>query len=146
MGVLYCIARANASHRNLGRSALWFGFMFFIVLIGSRQAVLLTVQPYISQTQSGNAIQPVTYIDIEAIPARVTWLDPNTKPPAVLADPFLLYLGHGAGGEVLIACGAALTVPASQVAIEDGFDLKRSATPGQRKHFCESVQSAPVPP
>jgi hypothetical protein len=54
-------------------------------------------------------------IDVSADAARIHWLDKDVPPPALLGDPWLLYLGSNNRVAVFMACGTTVIVPAAKV-------------------------------
>lgn len=62
------------------------------------------------------ALGPLQLVSIDADPARLEWLDESTKPPPVLGDPWLLYLGQNDRLAVFVACGQTVVMPASSIA------------------------------
>lgn len=88
------------------------------------------------------------FIDVNADYARINWLDKDVPPPALLRDPWLLYLGSNGRVAVFMACGTTVIVPADKVVPEvltTGEARNReNATPSEsaaRKEFCAIPKS-----
>lgn len=54
-------------------------------------------------------------VDVDANPAKAVWLGDLEQRPALLSDPWLLYLGQSDKSIVFVACGQTLVLPADQV-------------------------------
>jgi hypothetical protein len=89
-------------------------FVVFKARFEGGMAVLGYVQPSNSNPISGYE----SSLDVSAVRARVVWLSNTIPMPKLLTDPWLLYLGQGSKGVVLVACGETLIVPPNQIAVE----------------------------
>jgi hypothetical protein len=136
---LTCAAKMAAKlTRPYLQAAIW-GLLVLTLLIGVRTSLIDLVRPRIDQALHGYPVQLIQLIDFQATPARVIWLDSNTKPPPLLRDPGLLYLGRGPRGQVLLACGNVVAVPSNMIIVEDGSHLVPPVDPSARDKFCFRV-------
>jgi hypothetical protein len=132
---LVCLAKAVARKHLYFAAACW-GILLLTLLIGTRASLIALARPSINKALEGSPVKPTQFVDFHAVPARVIWLDHGTKPPILLQDPYLLYLGQGPRGQILLACGNVVAVPSNLVTVEDGFHLIPPTTFRARERFC----------
>ena len=87
------------------------------------------------------------FIDVNADYARIDWLDKDVPPPALLHDPWLLYLGSNGRVAVFMACGTTVIVPANKVVPDvlttEEARRRENATPAESE--TRKKNSAPSP-
>ena len=117
---------------------VWFA-VWFAVHNASHRAELAEKGTHVGPVR----LHGLLLIDVSADYARFDWLDKDTPPPALLHDPWLLYLGSNGRVAVFMACGTTVIVPADKVVPQvlttvearrrENATLSESAT---RKEFC----------
>lgn len=127
---------AKMAGKRAGLQMASWALLALVLLIGIRVSLVELARPGINKALQGQPVQLIQFVDFEAIPAHVEWLSSSTKEPVLLRDPYLLYLGSGPRGQVLLACGNVVTVPPDQVSVADGFHLFTHTSSADRKSFC----------
>jgi hypothetical protein len=142
------IPSPSGRHR---RNRIMLGVAGLLACLFALLAVLVAVNKASDRAElaeKGIHVSPVSlhgplFIDVNADYARIDWLDKNVPPPALLRDPWLLYLGGNGRVAVFMACGTTVIVPANKVVPEvltTGEARRReNATPSEsdmRDEFC----------
>ncbi|HEU5111137.1 MAG TPA: hypothetical protein VFT95_21560, partial [Micromonosporaceae bacterium] len=61
------------------------------------------------------AVGPFVFVDVKADAAQAVWVDKDAPMPALLNDPWLLYLGQNNQVAVFMACGRTVILPVGKV-------------------------------
>jgi hypothetical protein len=138
-GALYWTCCAKMASKGTMRT-IFLLFLAATILIGTRQSLIDFVRPSINEALQGRAVRLIQLVDFQAAPAHIVWLNPEANLPKLLQDPYLLYLGHGPRGEVLLACGNVVTVPSDLIIVADGFHLNPQTTDQTRNRLCKQAQ------
>jgi hypothetical protein len=100
--------------------------------------------------ESGIPIAPMRLgrmllVDVDADPAKAVWLGDLEQRPALLSDPWLLYLGQSDKSIVFVACGQTLVLPADQVSAvvltTQAAAAYTRGTPEGRAAFCQRPEN-----
>jgi hypothetical protein len=107
--------------QQLRRRVLFIGgILASFLIIGAVLVATASVGRLAERAEEGIPVSPLgpgpfAVVHVSADAARVLWLDKETVKPAVLNDPWLLYLGRSKEVAVFLACGRTVIVPADKV-------------------------------
>lgn len=115
----------------------------FALTLAALVALRLLTDSRVDAVRSGRPVTPIALqdgflpvVDVWATGARATWITDGHPAPPALADPALLYLGHGSRGDVFVACGHGLVVPPGTVVVETGVEARERPDPVDRSRIC----------
>ncbi|MGN6613400.1 MAG: hypothetical protein ACTHLJ_16665 [Angustibacter sp.] len=124
----------------------------FALVLAALVPLRLLTDARIDAVRSGQPVTPVALqggflpiVDVWATRARATWVTAGQPAPAPLADPALLYPGHGSRGDVFVACGHALVVPSGAVVLETGLEAREGPDAADRSRICHAAEDVRPP-